>query len=60
MVLFCNLVCVYAHEICDDKFGGCKKSFSWLEQKVTMLTTPARGHGMTPRPCKISRHHSVF
>ena len=34
MVLFCNLVYVYAHKICDDKFGGCKKSFSWLGQKV--------------------------
>ena len=32
MILFCNLVCV--HKICDDKFGGCKKSFSWLAQKV--------------------------
>ena len=34
MILFCNLVCVYVHNICDDKFGGCKKSFSWLGQKV--------------------------
>ena len=34
MILFCNLVCVYVHKICDDKFGGCKKSFSWLGQKV--------------------------
>ena len=34
MVLFCNLVCVYVHKICDDKFGSCMKSFSWLGQKV--------------------------
>ena len=24
----------YVHKIYDDKFGGCKKSFSWLGQKV--------------------------
>ena len=34
MILFCNLVCVYVHKICDDKFGRLKKSFSWLGQKV--------------------------
>jgi len=34
MILFCNLVCAYERKICDDKFGGCKKSFSWLGQKV--------------------------
>jgi len=30
---FCNLVCVYVHKICEDKFGGCKISFSLLGQK---------------------------
>ena len=24
----------YVHKICEKKFGGCKKSFSWLGQKV--------------------------
>ena len=49
---------------CDDKFGSCKKSFSWLGQKVnnmaTMPTTPARtfacGHGMTLHSSKTFRH----
>ena len=27
-------VCVYAYMICEDIFGGCKKSFSWLSQKL--------------------------
>ena len=32
----CNLVCVYVyvHKICEDKFGGYTKSFSWLGQKI--------------------------
>ena len=34
MILFCNLVCAYVHKICEDTFGDCKKSFSWLGQKV--------------------------
>ena len=34
MILFCNLVHVYVHKICDDKFAGCKKLFSWLGQRV--------------------------
>jgi len=25
---------VYIHKICEDVFGDCKKSFSWLDQKV--------------------------
>ena len=25
---------MYVHKICDETFGGCKKSFSWLGQKV--------------------------
>ena len=33
MISCCNLVCVYAHKICE-KFDGCKKSFSWFGQKV--------------------------
>ena len=32
--LFSNLMCVHVHKICEDKFGGCKKSSSWLCQKV--------------------------
>ena len=27
-------MCVIIHKICEEKFGGCKKSFSWLGQKV--------------------------
>ena len=38
MILFCNL-CV----ICEDKFGSCKKSFSWLDQKVNK-NIDAYGH----------------
>ena len=34
MILFCNLMCVYVHKICNDNFDGSKKSFSWLGQKV--------------------------
>ena len=34
IILFCNLVCVYVHKICEDKFGGCMESFPWLGQKV--------------------------
>ena len=34
IILFCNLVCVYLHKICEDKFGGCQKTFSWLGQKA--------------------------
>ena len=58
MILFCNLVCVYVHKICDDKFGGCKKSFSWFGQKGNKNI--ARGHGMTPRSGKTFRHGSIF
>ena len=25
---------MYVHKISDDKFGGCKESFSWLGKKV--------------------------
>ena len=27
-------MCVCVYKICEEKFGGCKKSFSWLGQKV--------------------------
>ena len=33
MILFCNIVYVYVHKI-GEKFGGCKKSLSWLDQKL--------------------------
>ena len=35
MILFCKLVCAYEHKICENKFGGCKKSFSVFEFKAT-------------------------
>ena len=34
MIKFCNTVCACIHKICEGKFGCCKKSFSWLGQKV--------------------------
>ena len=40
MILFCNLVCVYIHKTCEEKFGGCKKLFSWLGQKVSNGSDP--------------------
>ena len=50
----CNRV--YVDKICDDKFGGCKKSFSWLGQKVNK-TIDVFGHDaddlgtdLCPRP----------
>ena len=36
-------MCVYEHKIYYDKFGGCKKPFSWLGQKVNN-TIDAYGH----------------
>ena len=27
MILFCNLVCVYIHKICEKMFDGCKNRF---------------------------------
>ena len=30
MILLCNLVCAYVCKICEGKFDGCKRSFSWL------------------------------
>ena len=55
MILFCHLVCVYVQKVCEDKFGGCKKSFSWLGQKVnenrsmSMATMPIDDlHGLVP------------
>ena len=69
-----NLMCVYVHDTCEGKFAGCKKSFSWLGQKVNKIIDayghdaddsgmdlcPCHGHGMMPCPVKTSRHHSVF
>ena len=45
MILFQNLVCVYAHMICEDTFGGCKKSFSWLSQKLNKKIDDGDTHG---------------
>ena len=36
MILFCNLMCIYIHKICEEKLGGCKNLFSWLGQKVNI------------------------
>ena len=34
IVSFCNLLFVCLHKICEEMFGGCKKSFSLSGQKV--------------------------
>ena len=34
IILLCNLVYVYVHNISDEKFDGCKRLFSWLGKKV--------------------------
>ena len=31
---FCNVIYVHVYKICEEKFGGCKRLFSWLCQKV--------------------------
>ena len=62
MIIFCNLVCAYVHKIYEEKFGSCKKSFSWLGQKVNKQIdgSDADGcgldfrHRMTQRPSKPS------
>ena len=33
-VCVCMCVCVYACKVCEQKFGGCLRSFSWLVHKV--------------------------
>ena len=35
MILFCKLVYAYDRKICEDKFGGWKKSFSVFEFEAT-------------------------
>ena len=35
MILLCNLVCIYVHNICEDKFGSCKMSLSRLGHKAS-------------------------
>ena len=34
-MIFGNVVYVYVCKKCEEKFGGCWRSFSWLGQKVT-------------------------
>ena len=36
MILLCK-ECVCVHKICDENFGGCKKSFTWLDQKLNKI-----------------------
>ena len=53
-------MCVYyVHKICEDKLGGCQKSFSWLGlgQKVNKKID-AYGTMAAPRHGKPSRHGS--
>ena len=54
---------VHVHKIVEDSFGGCKKSFSWLGQKVNKKIN-AYGHdaddsGML-RPSKTSTPFSIL
>ena len=58
VILFCNLVCVYVHQICD-KFGGYQID-AYGHDAETPARTCARGHRMTLHPSKTSRHRSVF
>ena len=72
MILFCILVSVYVYKICEEEFGGCRKSFSWLGQKVNKKID-VYGHNaddsssdlnswpwMTLHPGKTSQHRSIF
>ena len=58
MILFCNLVCVYVHKICEDKFGSCKTSFSWLGQKVNKKID-AYGHNAEILSRTCPRHDAA-
>ena len=60
MILFCNLVCVYVHKICEDKFGDCKKLFSWLGQKVNKRSMRMATVPITPHPGKTYQHLSLI
>ena len=42
MILFCNLACVCVYKLRDRKFDSCKKSFSWLDQKVNDRFAPLK------------------
>ena len=43
-------MCLYVHKICD-KFGDCKKSFSWLGQKVNKkIDADDSGTDLCPMP----------
>ena len=52
MVLFCNLVGAHERKICEDKFGGCKKSFSWLGQRVNKKIRLTRMAAMPMTPVR--------
>ena len=53
MILFCNLVYAYERKICEDKVGGCNKSFSWLGHKVNNKND-ADCHHMAAMPMPMS------
>ena len=53
---FITCMCIYKYKMCE-KFGGCKKSLSWLGQKVNKKISEACGHNaddssldLCPRP----------
>ena len=54
-------MCVYVHKMCEDKFGDCKKLFSWLGQKVNkkidryMLPLQLQEHGRCTTPGELVR-----
>ena len=63
---------VYIHKICEEEFGGYRKSFSWLGQKVNKKID-VYGHDadnsssdlnswpwVTPHPGETSQHCSIF
>ena len=57
MILFCSTV--YVHNICEDKFANCIKSFSWLGQKVNKNRSTHCAHAWLC-PGETSRHCSIL
>ena len=39
MILFCDLVCMYVHNICEETFGSCRGSFFMVRSESKGLPT---------------------
>ena len=46
MILFCNVVCVYVHKICEEKFAAVRVDFHDFCQKLKYRMIPRRGNIM--------------